>query len=784
VGLGELMTVTGSVRALMAGEQIRVGYGLTTALPGMDFETKSAAGFHWDETKGKWTNPPGAAKGKKGLEVVGRRNYIKHPSFGVLSLCYDLLDGKGLRTWYPSARTKHLTEADRADPWAAPWDLIDHIATGGLISAWNSGFEFDVWNEYCVPTWGWPELKLEQTRCDMAKARAHAGPGGLGKFGEVFQLKVRKDKDGDRLLKKFSIPQNPTAKRPGVWIHPHEDPQDFAKLLSYNGTDVLSEAEASLRAPDLSPEELQIWLVDQRVNLRGIQVDVVAMENCIAIVEQAYQKYNAELCTLTNGAVKAASELDDIKAFLNARGVTVTSLTEDLVDEWIKKLPPGVERRVLEIRQLLGSASIKKLFAFRHQNHLGRLYDLYSYFAARTGRWTGNGPQPQNLPSGLFHSLAEVERALSVISHRVLELVEYEYPGHTALEVVGSVLRGLLIAAPGYELICSDYTAIEGVITAALAGEQWRLEIFHTHGLIYEASAAAISGVPFAEFVKHRLDTGGVPTYENGKLMHIDGGKHHPLRKKLGKFAELGSGFGGWIPAWCNFGADEFLSNDEIKRAILAWRDASPRIVEMWGGQSRGRFRDAYPELFGFEGAAIAAVQYPGRPFSAATIQGPGKDVIYQMSVQDDILYCRVPSGGFLTYHRPRLEPSKRDWAPPWEVQLSYEGDNKNPKMGPIGWIRMSLYGGKQTENIVQKEGRAIHAGYGGGGLVALDAAGYRPVIHSHDEPCGEVPMGWGTVEEFETLMCRAAHTPGSFCYGWPIKAKGGWRGPRYGKFE
>jgi len=770
--------------AVRAGDTFRIGYGTTTALPGMDFETKSGAGYHWDAERGKWTSPPGAAKNKKGLEVVGRRNYIKHPTFGVLSLCYDLLDGKGLRTWYPSARAVHLTLADRADPWAAPWDLIDHIAAGGLISAWNAGFEFDVWNEYCVPTWGWPELKLEQLRCDMAKARAHAGPGSLGKFGEVFRLKIQKDKDGDRLLKKFSVPQNPTAKRPSTWIHPHEDPQDFTKLLSYNGTDVLSEAEAALRAPDLSAEELQIWLVDQRVNLRGIQVDVVAMENCIAIVEQAYEKYNAELCTLTNGAVKAASELDDIKAFLNARGVTVTSLTEDLVDEWVKKLPHGVERRVLEIRQLLGSASIKKLFAFRHQNHLGRLYDLYSYFAARTGRWTGNGPQPQNLPSGLFHSLAEVERALSVISHRVLELVEYEYPGHTALEVVGSVLRGLLIAAPGYELICSDYTAIEGVITAALAGEQWRLDIFHTHGLIYEASAAAIAGVSFDEFVKHRVDTGGKPEYVNGKLMHIDGGKHHPLRKKLGKFAELGSGFGGWISAWKNFGADEFLTDDEIKRAILAWRAASPNIVEMWGGQTRGRFQSAYPELYGLEGAAIAAVTFPGQPFSAATIKGPGRDVIYQMSVADDILYCKVPSGGFLTYHRPRLEPSKRDWAPPWEVQLSYEGDNKNPKMGPIGWIRMGLYGGKQTENIVQKEGRAIHAGYGGGGLVALDAAGYRPVIHSHDEPCGEVPMGWGSIEEFETLMCKAAHTPGSFCYGWPIKAKGGWRGPRYGKFE
>jgi DNA polymerase len=781
---------------ILAGTTVQVGYGFATAVPGFDFETRSGAGYEWNEAKHKWTGPAGAAKGKKGMEVVGRRNYIKHPTFGVLSLAYDLLDGAGLRYWYPNIHMCHIGLVGPAtgpcpdhlrprSEWQAPWPLLEHVESGRIIEAWNAGFEFDVWNEYCVPMWGWPVLKLEQLRCAMAKARAHAMPGKLEKFGEVARLKVQKDKDGKRLLDKFSVPQKPTKKQPNFWIHPANEPQDFAKLLSYNGTDVLSEAEASLRTPDLSPDELQYWMVDQRVNLRGIQVDVVAMENCIAVVEQAYAKYNAELRTLTGGDVEAASEIKELKAWLGRRGVHLTKLDEDTVEETLADMRKNgmtstAEFRALELRALLGSASIKKLYSFKHQNYMGRLYDLYSYFAARTGRWTGNGPQPQNLPSGLFHTLEEVEKALSVIAHRCLELVEYAYPNNSPLEVIASCLRGLLIAAPGYELICSDFTAIEGVVTAALAGEDWRLDVFRTHGMIYEASAAAIAKIPFDEFVKHRLDTGGVAEYDAaGKLMGILGGKHHPLRKKLGKFAELGSGFGGWISAWCNFGADEFLSRDEIKDAILAWRDASPYIVELWGGQSRGRFRDARPELFGLEGAAIAAIQYPGRAFSPS-VKGAAKGVTYQMSVQDDILYCKVPSGGFLTYHRPRLEPSKRDWAPAWELQWSYEGENKNPKMGPLGWVRMTNYGGKQTENIVQKEARAVHAD----GLVNLDRAGYRPVLHSHDEPCGEVPVGWGTIEEFEYLMTAIARRPGSFCYGWPIKAKGGWRGPRYGKFE
>lgn len=743
------------------------GYGISTVLPGFDFETRSAAGYQWNEAKQKWEGLPGAPKTSRGLEVVGRRNYIMHPTFRVLSLAYDLYDGHGIRYWYPGM--------------AGPMDLLDYIASGQLIEAWNAGYEFDVWNMRATSWWGWPVLHLQNTRCAMAKARAHAMPGKLDRFGKVANLTYQKDPAGVALLDKFTKPKKPTKKRKGFWIEPHDEPAEFARLLQYNGRDVLSEGEASLRTPDLSETELEIWLVDQSINLRGIQVDVVGLENCIAIVEQAYAKYNAELRTLTGGAVEAASELKELTRWLAGRGIHMdrNSLDEEAVDAMLAKLRKAgatqtAEYRVLELRGLLGSASIKKLYSFKHQNYLGRLYDLYTFFGARTGRWTGNGPQPQNLPSGIFHSLPEVEKALGVISHRCLELVEYYYPKNTALEVIASVLRGLLIAAPGYELICSDYTSIEGVITAALAGEEWSLEVFRTHGMIYEATAAEITGVPFDEFVKHRIDTGGVAHYENGKLMGIEGGAHHPLRKKLGKFAVLGSGFGGWIGAWKNFGADEYLSDPEIKQSILKWRAKSPMTVKLWGTQKREVAPWQYvPEYDGLEGAAVAAVRWPGKAFEY-------RGIAYQMSVQDDILYCRTPCGGFLTYHRPRLEPSTREWAQPWELSLSYEGDNKNPKMGPVGWVRMNLYGGKQTENVVQKLGRTVHAS----GLVNLERANYRPVLHSHDEPCGEVPVGWGTIEEFEALMTRIARTPGTFCYGWPIKAKGGWRGPRYGKFE
>lgn len=728
---------------MIRGTQLHRGSGYAILLPAADFETYSEAGFVWNEAE-QWWNKPSGAEGtnKKGLGIVGRRNYVKHPSFEILSLAWDLFDGKGEREWIPG-----LCE---------PEELLRWVERGNPLEAWNSGFEFDVWNEYAVPVRRWPALHLEQTYCAMAKSRAFAYPGKLENAGDVMQLAVRKDKDGDRLLTKFSQPRNPTKKDSRKRIRLADDPVDARKLIDYNKTDIRSEAEASMRCPDLDETERQIWLVDQKINLRGIAVDMVALENCIAIVHQAYEKYNAELRRVTGNAVPEASQLPKLKAWLKGRGINASSITEDTLEDiltWPSVLADGAAKRALEIRQELGSASIKKLFSIKNQQYLGRLYDLYSYFAARTGRWTGNGPQPQNLPKGFLDSFESQAAALAAIATRSLEYVEYMYPGRTALEVVAACLRGLLVAAPGYEFICSDFSAIEGVVTAALAGEEWRLEVFRTHGLIYEAGASAITGIPLEEFIRHKRETG----------------KHHPMRNLMGKYSELACGFGGWIGAMIRFGADEHLSEAEMKEIILAWRSASPNIVEFWGGQSRGRFRDARKEYFGLEGAAVKAILEPGHAHGY-------RGIIYQVDPALDILFCRTLSGGFLTYHRPRLQPSSRDWAAPWELEISYEGWNSNSQMGPIGWHRMDLYGGKQCENVVQKEARAIQAHT----LVALERAQYRPVIHSHDEIVGEVPIGFGSVAGLESI---AADLP-PFARGWPVKMKGGWRGPRYGKFE
>lgn len=747
--------------------KIPAGRGHATVIADFDFETYSEAGFVWNNETERWERLPGA--NEKGIGAIGAARYTEHPSAEVLSLAYNLKDGRGTRLWKPGD--------------AAPLDLFAHIAAGGLLEAWNCSFEYWVWVNICVPKYGWPTLPQRQLRDAMAKARAHALPGSLLNVGNVLNTQVKKDKEGTWLLKRFSIPRDPTLKDPRLRIKPAEDIENAQKLYMYNVTDIKTEAEISLRVPDLNDFELEFWQCDQAINFRGVQLDRPTVEAAIQIIEAAEEKYNAELANITGQKVNAASEIMKLTIWINEQNIRAEDLRAETVAELLKRedLPPHV-RRALEIRQLIGSAAVKKLYAMRNQmTAAGRIHDLFIYHSARTGRAAGAAVQPQNLPnSGLEifscnnckrHYKAErcpwcglgvgtalegltvysdkkiewnekaMDDAIETIATGNLALVEMFWGD--AIEAVSGSLRGLFIAKLGHDLICSDYSAIEAVVLAALAGEKWRLDVFRTHGKIYETSASKISGVPFEEFERHKKETG----------------QHHPLRKKVGKVAELASGYQGWIGAWKNFGADEFFNDDEIKQKILAWRAASPAIVEMWGGQERYY----QPHYYGLEGMAIQAVLNPGREFNFRNY--------IKYLVQNDVLYCELPSGRYLTYHKPRLSPAPE---PRRGLQLSYEGWNTNPKKGGIGWLRMTTYGGMLTENVVQAVARDILA-YA---IVQLEKAGYPVVLHVHDEIACEVPEGFGSIEEFEKIMS----TLPQWAAEWPLKASGGWRGKRYRK--
>lgn len=747
-------------------------------IPNFDFETRSDAGYVYNHATRKWGSLPGYSSQKRGLGAVGVRVYVEHYSFSPILLAYDLtpqFDGVTAKQW------------ELGESFAVLHPLFDHIRAGKLLEGQNVSFEWSVWQYYCVPVWGWPALTIEQLRCSAVKSRAAGYPGKLAEVTKVLRTPIQKDADGERLMKIFSMPRNPTKADPRTHIMPRDMPAEWAKYKSYNVTDIISEHQVSERVPDLSPIEQRYWFMDQRINDRGMAVDRKAVDDCIAIVEQAYARYGAELRALTGGI--EASELQQLRAWLDTQGVYMPDMVEKTIDEMVKRLDteaaldctPGTSPalRALVIRQMLGSASVKKLYALRAQTARdGRVHDMYMMHATHHGRTGGYGPQPANLYKGQWHTPEEVDAALAVIATRSLAVVELAYPKLGALEVVNNVLRSLFVAVPGCTLVSSDYSAIEAVVLAALSGEEWELEVMRTHGMIYEAQISRMTGVPFADFVKHRVDTGGVATYApDGTLLSIKGGKHHPLRQQ-GKLAKLSGGYASWVNGWKKFGADEYYENDyAIKRAILSYRDSVPNTVEFWGGQTRDKFKDTCrQEYYGLEGAAVQAVLNPGQCYRVGLIA-------FQMG--GDTLYMQLPSGRTIQYHAPRLVPATRDYAEPWELALSYEGWNSNPDKGPPAWIRMDLYGGVLTQNATGGTARDIMQH----GMLNAERAGYPIVMQTYDEAVAEIPI-------IEMLFPEGSHSKSlekfeaelnnlpDYAKDWPIYAKGGWAGPRYGKWD
>lgn len=752
---------------LPLGTTLLAGLGVSTSLADCDFETYSEAGMVLRTKSGKqrWAQPDGATGTSKGLPLVGGAAYSEHPSTEVLTFAYDLKDGAGARVWVPDL--------------PPPTDLFDYLARGGMLEAWNVTFERNIWWNVCRRRYGWPAWPIEQQRDAMAKSRAFGLPGKLDLAADVLGTAIQKDKDGKRLLDKFSVPRNPTQGDSRLRIRLTDDPADAMRLVGYNVTDIQAEAGVSMACPDLEGEELEFWLADQRINARGVGIDREGVENCIAIVDAAHEQYNAELSELTGGTVRAASELSKLQGWLGAQGVVMPSMDEDAIGSALSgDTLPESARRALEIRQVIGSASVKKVRAMAMQACSDdRLRDLFSYHAARTGRPTGNGPQPTNLPKagpkvyrcgcGRHSSDAQVcvwcgvprppgtrdvewcieaaEDALEIIASRDLRKVE-RYFGDAMLTVSGC-LRGLFCAAPGHELISSDFTAIEAVVLAALAGEQWRLDVFSAGTDIYLESISRSTGTAVADMVAFKKERG----------------MHHPLRQK-GKIQELSLGFGGWLGALRAFGAEG--TDDELKQQIIAWRNASPAVVEFWGGQSRNFGRQ--PGMFGLEGAAVTAVRKPGEWVSVPRLDGTDSGVAYLC--QRDVLYCRLPSGRNLAYHRPRLTPTGT-----WRGdRLTFEGYNTNAKKGPPGWQVMDLYGGLLCENVVQATARDIQRQ----AILNLERNGYPVVLHVYDEDVAEVPVGRGSIEELERHMMDLP----AWAHGWPIKAAGGWKGRRYRK--
>jgi DNA polymerase len=660
----------------------------------IDFETYSTAGYI--------NNKPITHSPPHGLAAVGVCAYAEHPSTEIICLAY------GDKLW------------KYGDP--APLEIFHALAKGEIFEAWNASFEYWIWHYVGHGKYGWPHLPLEQIVCSMARARAFSLPGRLGKAAEVLGTEHQKDAAGTRLINKYSKGE------------PRVFPEDN-EIYDYCLQDVKTERNVSEQLPHF---ETDLWRIHEKINIRGVQIDIESLDALIEIVNETFAEYKSKIPEITQGNVKSISQIAAIKEWMAAQGVSTKSLNAATVDHLLSGDLPEPVRELLNIRKALALSSIKKLYAIKRRvSSDGRLRDMFIFHAAKTGRFGGSGPQPQNLPNkgpsvvkcacGRFYAtgiascpwcgellstphdwdIHVVNEVLHVARNGGRETLERMYGD--ILTSVSGCLRGLFCAAPGNELICSDFSAIEAVVLAELSGEKWRQEVFRTHGRIYEISAEKITGVPF------------------------DPNITHPHRK-IGKLAELASGYCGAIGAWKAFGAEKHMTDAEILDAVAAWREASPYIVSFWHQM---------------EYCAKQAILYPGEKLSYNGIT---------FQVRNSVLYCKLLSGREICYHKPRIIFGK----------IKYMGVNKST------WCELDTYGGRLTENVVQAVARDILAN----SIMNLENAGYSVVLHIHDEIVCDVSRGTLDIERFEKIMSELP----DWCSDWPVRVSGGWIGQRYRK--
>ena len=708
----------------------------------IDFETYSEAGYTW--TGEKWQG--------SGISLTGSEAYSAHPSTEITRLSY-CIPGYPIFGW------------NAGDP--PPGMLLSWIRKGGLVEAHNAEFEAAIWANVAVKKLGWPPLPIEQIRCSAAKCRKYGLPGKLELAASILGSFAKLDNSAMRLICR---PWTPTKKRPEHRYTRLRYPELWEKQALYCDGDVRAEIGISEILPDLDGIDLAAWQAEFRLNRRGVEIDIPLCIAGVKLAELEAERGNQEIAKLTDGTVSSFTETAKITKFCGLPNLQKETVAETLKDPFED---PKI-LRLLEIRQELSGGSVTKYKALINWANGSRLRNAYIWHGTHPGRHTGTGPQPANFPRGenleikeckgcggfLGRHLTMCPRCGSEVvikvdwnpkaaEQAISELKTFDPLTITNLwgpivPLLGSCLRGAFISAPGYDLISSDYTAIQAVILAALAGEQWRLEVFRTHGQIYLASAAAITGRPIEEYLDYAKREG----------------HHHPIRR-LGKVAELASGFKGWINSWKVFGADKFIDSDEeIKRNILAWREASPFIVHLW---------------YSFEDCAISAVLRPGETFEYSGIR---------FQKINEALIITTRAGRNLWYRSPELRttdkyiPKYRHWpdypGPRDTLSLSYQGYNSNPQLGPVGWLRRDTWDGKLTENIVM----ATEVDIANERKLALEKAGYFPVLETYDEITTEVPEGFGSVEEQERIMTDFSET----YRDWPIKAAGGWRGKRFRK--
>ena len=622
------------------------------------------------------------------LAKAGTRPYTEAPDFTILLIGYkvddrptriiDLTGGAG--------ETITFLPVTASDLPAGDLDEFLCLLTAPEVTktAYNAAFE-----RTCLAQYFDCPMPPEQWRCTMVQAATLGLPGTLAQVGAALGLEKQKMEEGKELIRYFCKPT-----KDGVRRYPADAPEKWELFRRYNIRDVDVETDIRERLSrwPRPQAELDAWALDQRINDRGVRLDVALVDQALKLDAEYSARLKDEAQELT-GLPNPKSD-SQLKGWLAGRGLVTDSLDKEAIPALLTAAQDDTTRRVLMLRQEMGKTSVKKYKAMaRGLCRDGRVHNLLQFYGAgRTGRWAGRLVQVQNLPQ---NKLPDLETARGLVRNGEFDLLELAYGSPPF--VLSQLIRTAFIPSEGCRFIVCDYSAIEARVLAWLAGEKWVLQEFYGDGLIYEATASMMFHVPKDDIKK--------------------GGPRADLRSK-GKVATLACGYQGSTGALIQMGAlKSGIPEDELPGIVRRWRKANQNIVRFW---------------YEVEEAAIGAVQ--GRP---ATL-----DHGIHFECEAGYLFITLPSGRRLAYYRPELKPE-----PQFEkLGLTYLGTGQNKQ-----WVRQKSYGGKLVENITQATARDCLRD----AMAALDKAGYRIVFHVHDEVIADMPQSEGSLKDMQEIMGR-----------------------------
>lgn len=527
---------------------------------------------------------------------------------------------------------------------------------------------------------------LDQWRCTMVHALYCGFPGSLAGAGDAigFQEDKKKMGIGKALIKYFCIPCAASKANGGrTRNYPRHNMQKWELFKSYNRQDVVTEREIYrvLCQYPVPEEEWRNWQLDQMINMGGTALDMELVEGALAISDQVRDELSGKAKNLTG--LENPNSVAQLKKWVEDNsGLEIDSLNKATVAEILAGDPAEGIKEVLKIRRELGKTSVKKYEAMETcVCEDGRVRGLLQFYGAnRTGRFAGRLVQIQNLPKNFIGTL---DIARELVKHRQIEALRMIY-GNIP-DTLSQLIRTAFVPGEGCHFCVADFSAIEARVLAWMAGEQWRLDVFRTHGKIYEASASTMFGVPIESIAK--------------------GQENYKLRAK-GKVAELALGYGGGAHALVAMGALNMgLTEEELPDIVKRWRASSRRIYDFW---------------YAVERAAQEAIEY-----GVITTLPCGITI----SRDQNFMFIKLPSGRSLFYRDPQLAPGNYG-----NKEILFMGLNQTNKK----WGRINTWGGKLVENIIQAVSRDILCN----AMTNLTRAGYRINFHIHDEVILEVLDG------------------------------------------